>query len=278
MSLPKITLTSPDGEAEVYLHGAHVSRWRPKGQKDVLFMSAASQFASDKPIRGGVPLIFPWFGPRQGNPQSPAHGFARVLPWNVVACDRQSDGSCAMSLELTSDDATRKTWPHDFRLRFTIAAAKKLSMTLTVFNTGPQPFVFEEAMHTYLAVGDVRQASITGLAGATFIDKVDGFARKQQGPEPIRITGETDRVYLNTKSACVVNDPAWGRKLVVEKENSNATVVWNPWIAKAKAMSDFGDEEWPDMLCVETCNCADHAVTLAPGASHAMTAIVSVAS
>jgi glucose-6-phosphate 1-epimerase len=276
MSLPKIALTGPDGEAEIYPHGAHVSRWRPTGQKDVLFMSASSLFEPDKPIRGGVPLIFPWFGPRQGDPKSPAHGFARTMPWNVIACDRRPDGSCAMSLELVSNSATLATWPHEFRLRFTVSAAKKLTMTLTVFNTGNQPFVFEEAMHTYLAVGDVRQASITGLAGATFIDKVDAFAPKKQGAEPITITGETDRVYLNTQSACVVNDPVWGRKLTVEKENSNATVVWNPWIAKAKAMSDFGDDEWPNMLCVETCNCADHAVTLGAGQTHAMTAIVSV--
>jgi D-hexose-6-phosphate mutarotase len=131
-------------------------------------------------------------------------------------------------------------------------------------------------MHTYFTVGDVRQIGISGLSGSTFIDKVDKFARKPQGAEPIKITGETDRVYLATKAACVIEDPVLKRKITVEKENSDATVVWNPWIAKAKAMADFGDEEWPGMVCVETCNVAEHAITLAPGQSHSMTAVVSV--
>jgi len=274
--MPKIALSNPDSDAEVYLNGAHVTRWQPKGQSDVLFMSKSSNFAAGKAIRGGVPIIFPWFGPREGQPQSPAHGFARVMNWNVIACDKRPDGACAMTLELASGPATRELWPYDFALRFTIAAEKKLSMTLTVINTDAQPFTFEEALHTYLTVGDVRNISIDGLAGATYIDKVDHFTRKPQAKEPITITGETDRVYLATKSKCVVHDPVLGRKLVVEKQNSDATVIWNPWIAKAKAMSDFGDDEWPQMVCVETCNVADHAITLQPGQSHAMTAVVSV--
>jgi len=274
--LPTITLTNPDAESLVYLNGAHLARWHPTGQNDVLFMSAASNFAAGKAIRGGVPIIFPWFGAREGYPQSPAHGFARTMPWNVINCDKRPDGACALTLELVSSNLTRETWPYDFALRFTIAAEKTLTMTLTVTNTGAVPFRFEEALHTYLAIGDIRNASITGLAGVTYIDKVDGFKRKQQGPEPIVITGETDRVYLATQAECTVNDPVWGRKIVVAKENSDATVVWNPWIAKAKAMGDFGDDEWPGMVCVETCNVADHAVTLEPGKTHAMTARIEV--
>jgi glucose-6-phosphate 1-epimerase len=275
-SLPQVALRNPDATANVYLNGAHVSSWVPKGQRDVLFMSAASHFAPGKAIRGGVPIIFPWFGGRDGYPQSPAHGFARVMPWNVVSVERRSDGASALTLELLSSNMTREVWPYDFALQFTIAAEKKLWMTLTVSNTGGEPFTFEEALHTYLSVGDVRLASITGLGGATFIDKVDGFKRKPQGPEPIVITGETDRVYLNTQSEVVVHDPTWARSLTVAKMNSNATVLWNPWIAKSKAMADFGDEEWPGMVCVETCNVADHKITLEPGKSHAMTAIIGV--
>jgi glucose-6-phosphate 1-epimerase len=274
--LPSVRLSNPDAESLVYLNGAHVASWRPTGHGEVLFMSKASHFEAGKAIRGGVPIIFPWFGAREGQPQSPAHGFARVMAWNVVSCDKRADGACAFTLELASSKATQEIWPYDFALRFTIAAEKKLSMTLNVTNTGKQPFRFEEAMHTYLAIGDIRSTSISGLAGVTYIDKVDGFKKKQQGPEPIVITGETDRVYLGTKSECVVTDSAWNRKLVVAKENSDATVVWNPWIAKAKAMSDFGDDEWAGMVCVETCNVADHAITLEPGKSHAMTAVVSV--
>ncbi|HUB27630.1 MAG TPA: D-hexose-6-phosphate mutarotase [Tepidisphaeraceae bacterium] len=275
-ALHKITLTNPDSEAQLYPYGSHVSSWKPKGQKDVLFLSKSSLFTPGKAIRGGVPIIFPWFGPRQGHPESPAHGFARTTMWNVAGCDNRPNGSCAMSLELTSSDATRAIWPNDFLLRFTIAAEKKLTLSLSVTNTGRAPFTFEEAMHTYLAIGDIRQTTITGLAGVQYIDKVDKFTRKTPGPEPIVISGETDRVYLNTRSTCVVDDGAWKRKISVAKENSNATVVWNPWIEKAKAFADFGDDEWPEMVCIETCNVGENSVTLEPGKSHVMTAIVSL--
>jgi glucose-6-phosphate 1-epimerase len=276
MSLPQITLTNAEAGAVLYASGAHVAGFTPKGQKDVLFMSKSSHFAPGKAIRGGVPIIFPWFGNREGHPESPAHGFARTAAWNVVGCEQTAGGACAMSLELASSDATRAIWPHDFVLRLTVSAQKKLTLALSVTNTGSAPFTFEEALHTYLAIGDINKASVTGLGGATYIDKVDGFKRKPQGNEPIVITGETDRVYLATRNTCIVNDPVWGRKLVIAKENSDATVLWNPWIAKAKAMSDFGDDEWKQMVCVETCNAADHAITLPAGKSHTMTAIISV--
>ncbi len=74
----------------------------------------------------------------------------------------------------------------------------------------------------------------------------------------------------------MINDPGARRRIAIRKTGSDATVVWNPWIAKARAMPDFGDDEWPEMVCVETCNVNVHARTLAPGASHTMTAIIEV--
>jgi glucose-6-phosphate 1-epimerase len=64
------------------------------------------------------------------------------------------------------------------------------------------------------------------------------------------------------------------RRIIVEKSGSATTVVWNPWIAKSAALPDFGNDEWPGMLCIETANAADDAVTLAAGAKHVLTATV----
>jgi glucose-6-phosphate 1-epimerase len=268
MKPPALQIQSPAGTAELYPQfGGHLAAWQPTGQKPVLWLSAKSHFESGKAIRGGVPIIFPWFGPRAGRPDSPAHGFARSMPWTV-----HRDIKDGIRMELLSNDATRAHWPFDFALEFTVQLAAELTMQFKVTNTGKEPFKFEEALHTYFSVADVRNISITGLAGVEFIDKVDAFQRKVQGNEPIVITGETDRVYLKTKSTCVVSDPVLARKITVAKENSDATVVWNPWIAKAKAMSDFGDDEWPGMVCVETCNVGDFAISLSPTQSHTMTA------
>lgn len=265
-SLPRLTVTSELASAEIYFHGAHLTAFQPRGTKPVLFMSGESHFDPAKPIRGGVPVIFPWFGPKVGSPESPAHGFARIRPWDLESCAVQADGAVRAVFSLAADAAT---------LRMTFTLAQSLEMEMEVRAEGA-PISFEQALHTYFVVGDVRQVSVEGLQGVEYIDKVEGFKRKTQSAEPIRISGETDRVYLQTRSTCVIRDPVLGRTLTVEKEGSGTTVVWNPWIAKAKAMPDFGDEEWPKMICVETANVGDGSIRLEPAQTHRMKARVRV--
>jgi len=149
---------------------------------------------------------------------------------------------------------------------------RSLEMELEVTNRADASWTFEEALHTYLRVGDVREARIDGLDEVEYIDKTDSLKRKRQPAGGIRITGETDRIYVETRGTCTVHDPILGRTLTVEKENSGSTVVWNPWIAKARAMADFGDEEWPGMVCIETVNVGAGAIRLDPGQSHRMRA------
>jgi glucose-6-phosphate 1-epimerase len=269
-SLTRVAVTCELATAEIYLHGAHVTQFQPRGCAPLLFISKSSWFDATKPIRGGVPLVFPWFGPRAGHPESPAHGFARIKAWRTESCDVRGDGSVRLVLILSSDDQTLHHWPHSFALRMVIIISRSLDITLEVRNLSQQPMDFEEALHTYLRVGDVRQAYVEGLDGLEYVDKVDGGHRKPQPPMPIRFTGETDRVYLKATKSCVVHDPVLKRIVTVEKEGSNATVVWNPWIAKAKAMPDFGDEEWPEMLCIEAANALDCAVKLPANATHRM--------
>jgi glucose-6-phosphate 1-epimerase len=273
--LRRLMIQTAQAEAEIYLHGAHVTQFQPKGQKPVLFMSAKSMFEPGKPIRGGVPICFPWFGARQGGQPGSAHGFARVVEWELVTAEQTSDG-VEIHLRLVSSDATRALWPGEFVADYRVRIGAALGLELQVRNTGSQPLRIEEALHTYLAVSDARQLSIEGLAGVSYFTAVDTPRTETEGAAPIRITAETDRVYLNTQSTCVAHDPGWQRRLVVKKTGSNATVVWNPWIAKAKAMPDFGDDEWPFMLCIETCNVRENAVTIAPGQTHAMGAVLCV--
>ncbi len=268
--LTRLVISTPQADAEIYLHGAHVTEFRPRGQDEVLFLSDKSLFAKGKAIRGGVPIIFPWFGPRAGHPESPQHGLVRTADWSVESLDQLETGEVLVVFRYESNADTRAIWPHDFVLRYWVQVGDYLDLCLEVHNTGVDAFDFEEALHTYLAVSDVRRVEVVGLSNTEYLDKTDGMLRKQQDGQPIRITGETDRVYLNTQSACTAKDPDEGRIVMVEKQNSNATVLWNPWIAKAKAMADFGDEEWPAMLCIETCNVAENAVQLDPKAKHEM--------
>jgi glucose-6-phosphate 1-epimerase len=185
-------------------------------------------------------------------------------------------GTVEITLLLMPNDTTRSVGYSAFQLRHRVTIGEELSMDLETRNDGGEPLVIEEALHTYFAVGNVRQASLTGLEGTVYIDKTGGFARKTLGNEPLRIAKETDEVHVNTQATCVIHDPVWNRRTVIEKSGSDSTVVWNPWIEKTAAMPDMEADGWTSMLCVESANAADNAVRLLPGQSHKLTVSISV--
>jgi glucose-6-phosphate 1-epimerase len=272
--LVRAVVSTPEAEGDVYLQGAHVAHWTPAGSRPVLFMSPKSLFAPGKAIRGGVPLIFPWFGARGDGKPGPAHGFARTMVWEVENT-KAAAGKVTVGLVLKANDATRALGYGPFTVRFSVSFGTVLEMELETHNEAASEFVFEEALHSYFAIGDIDQASVTGLEGTTCIDKTDGFKRKQQDG-PVHVAKETDQVHLNTKAICVVHDPAWKRRIVIDKSGSDSTVVWNPGKEKTAGMADMAPGDWHDMICVETTNAADNAVHLAAGATHKMRAVVKV--
>jgi glucose-6-phosphate 1-epimerase len=272
--LTRAVISTPAADCEIYLHGAHVTHWKPRGAAPVLFLSSRSLYEPGKAIRGGVPVIFPWFGPRSDGTAGPMHGFARTMEWAVERTALGKDGSVEIALALGPDEVTHGFGYDVFSLRFRVTVGRTLEMRLEVRNDAAEPLTFQEALHTYFAVGDIYRVWVSGLEGAAYIDKTDGFQRKREGSEPIHIVRETDRVYVNTTSTCVIGDPALGRRIMVEKSGSEATVVWNPWDEKIKTLADMDSEDWKRMICVETANAGDHSIHLAPGASHTLTASI----
>ncbi len=269
--LPVLRVDGPAARAEIYLHGATVTDWTPRGRDPVLFVSSASRFAVEAPIRGGVPICFPWFGARAAHPGSPSHGFARLSDWTLVGA--LDDGEeVTLRLRLTDHEAVgASAWPHAFEALYTVVVGSALTLRLAVTNTGGDMLSYEEALHTYLGVRDIRETEVAGLERTAFADSLSGPALMNGEPGPVRFTAETDRVYPGTASA-TVRDPGAGRSVVIGKDGSATTVVWNPWAGKAARLPDLADDEWKNMLCLEVSNIRDAAVSLAPGESHAMTA------
>src|SRR6266851_5515571 len=258
--LVRAVISTPAAEADVYLQGAHVTHWTPRGQRPVLFVSPTSLFTPGKAIRGGVPIIFPWFGARGDGKPGPTHGFARSMEWAIEGAKLRNDGKVEITLALTPNDATRDFGYAAFHVRFRVTVGSELEMELETRNDAKEPLTYEEALHTYFAVADIHHASISGLEGTAYIDKTDGFKRKKLSSEPVRIAKETDQVHLSTKATCVVHDMVWNRRIIVDKSGSDSTVVWNPWIEKTKGMSDMDPDDWKKMICVETANAADNAI------------------
>ena len=277
--LQRAEITTPAAAATLYLQGAHVTAWQPTGEQPVLFLSRRSEFAAGKAIRGGVPVIAPWFGPdtqnRAGGKPGPSHGFARTEPWTVAFAALVGD-ELHLTLTLGPTDLSRSLGYPDLRLAYQVNIGRPLTLQLTLANGGSSPMPFEEALHSYLAVADVRQARLMGLAGAQYLDKMDGVRQKLETAEALALTGPTDRVYLDTESTCVVEDALLKRRLVVSKSNSRSTVVWNPWTELTAKLPDMEPDGWQGMLCVETANAGPNALTLGAGDTHTMRATITV--
>ena len=267
-------ITTPHANATVFLHGAHLTHWQPVGQQPVLFLSKKTELAPDKAIRGGVPVIFPWFGPRHDGNPGPSHGFARTQEWTVAFAALAGE-DLHLTMTLGPTELSRSLGFDHFHVVYQLTIGASLTMQLTVGNDAKAPLVFEEALHTYYTVGDIHRTTITGLDATSYLDKMDNFTRKtQQGA--ILMTGPTDRVYLDTAATCVIHDPANQRRIIVEKKNSDTTVVWNPWQSGTAKLADTEPSEWQTFAAVETVNAATNTITLAPGDAHTMLTHVSI--
>ncbi len=261
--MPALTISTPLCEAEIYLHGAHITHWKPTDSPPVIWMSEQALFQPDKAIRGGIPLCAPWFAGGPSGVRSPAHGWFRISEWTLA--DVADEGG-VVTVRLTLDGPGASAV-------YEVRCADTLALSLTVQAVGG-PLELEEAFHTYFAVSDVRDISIDGLSGCTYSDKTaGGRVSTQRGP--VVLNAETDRVYAHEKAATII-DPGHDRRISVSKRGSLTSVVWNPWEAKARAMADFGDDAWVGMVCVETANAMGDAISLSEGASHTMTASITV--
>lgn len=264
-------ITTPHATATVYLQGAHLTAWQPAGERPVIFLSRKSDFEPGKPIRGGVPIAFPWFANRHDGKAGPSHGFARIQDWTLAFAALAGE-DLHLTFTLAPTEMSRELGYDNFHLVYQLTIGRTLTIKLTVANDAASALLFEEAMHTYYSVVDVHEVSVTGLESTPFIDKTDNMREKPAAHAALTFMNATDRVYPNTTATCVLHDAAGRRRITVAKTNSDTTVVFNPW----KAMPDMALDEWHEMLCVETVNAAANAITLAPGKAHTMQAHISV--
>jgi glucose-6-phosphate 1-epimerase len=259
--LPKVALTHFAGSgAEVYLHGGHITSWTDRRGEERFFVSRESLFEAGRPIRGGIPIIFPQFG----GGSLPQHGIARTREWRLKEELVHSTGDVEVKLQLTSTPETMAVWPYQFDLTLgVLLGADQLTVSLLVENTGDQPFDFKAALHTYFAVADIHRTALHGLEGVTYIDSLRDSIRVKEDRSVIRFAEETDRIYVNAPDILSIDDGARNQPINIHKTNMPDVVVWNPWIAKSQRMADFGDDEYLRMVCVETGSIAEF-MQLAP--------------
>ena len=270
--LPKIVVATKTTTAEIYPHGAHLTRFQKNGEPPLIFVSRKSYFAPGKPIRGGVPICYPWFGNRDGEP---SHGFARTAEWQVVKTAAAPDGTVTVLLALAPQPG-RPAW-NALRTEFCVTVGETLTMELTSNSEACDGALeIEDCLHTYFQVGDIGAVSLLGLREAPFNDFAAGDTgtRKVEPDAVLRIQKETNRVYPDNTAAVEIRDENFGRTIRVEKSGSKSTVVWNPWTTQ-KLPDDFDPAEHQHMVCVESGNVKQNKILLPPGGTAALKVVIS---
>ncbi len=271
---PGLEINHPLARARVAQQGAQILGWTPSGQAPVLYLSPQAVCRPGAALRGGVPVCWPWFGPHPTDPAGPSHGVARTRCWELGEVAEHAAG-VDLQFILTDSVDSRQTWPEAFRLELAMRIGAELRLTLRMVNTGDRPWTATGALHTYLAVGDIRQVYVTGLEGADYLDEAarPPTVRRQEGE--VRFAGEVDRDYRSA-GLVRVHDPALGRVVEVEGSGSQCCVVWNPWIDKAKSLADLPDRDYERFVCVETANAWEDRVVVEPGGVHTLGTVLRV--
>lgn len=246
----------PSATAVLHLDGAHLTSWVPAGSTDLLWLSPTSAFGDGAAIRGGIPLVAPWFGPGRHGDQEVKHGWVRAVRWELTAAEVDGDG---VLLRLVFPARTELSALLEVRI------GSELALDLTV-TAGDAPLEVEAALHTYLAVSDVRQIRIRGLDGADYLDNTRGLAADVLPADDLTLEGSTDRIVDRAQEVRIL-DPGAARTIVSTPRGTAQTVVWNPWTDLVTGMADIPDEAWPQFVCIEPAVAKDAAVALDPGAS-----------
>ena len=263
-------------ELLVAQQGAQILSYQQGEQPPLIWLSPDAAYQRGQSVRGGVPVCWPWFGDLRRNPQAvqahyhleqaPAHGLVRALDWELLGID---EGGDAVTLRFAYDTRTQplEGWPRDVGLTFVVRLADDLGMSLETHNRGTEPLTLSQALHSYFAVSDVRQVSVEGLQGCRYIDTLQDWQELRQ-QEALVFDAETDRIYFDTAARLSIVDPGWGRRIHLDARGSRSAVLWNPWVDKAKRLSQFPDDAWQNMLCIETANVLEDIVQLKAGEQH----------
>ena len=283
-----LRIENQQATATVFLQGAQLSHYQRNNEAPIIWCSSHCDYQQGKPLRGGIPICWPWFGDLNYNsamvkqliPASdsayPAHGFARNRNWQLASIENIHSGLTRVHLTLTIAADEEPLWPYATSLSLTIDIGASLTVCLRVINNDQQPVSYSAALHSYFAIANIDQVAINGLQGLPYIDCTDNWSEhSQQGT--LSIDREIDRIYTSSDSTLTIEDIAEQRALSVQSKGSNTVVVWNPWQQKSSQLTHFSAEDYQHMLCIETARAGTDFVTLNTGEEHQLTVTIDAA-
>lgn len=271
-----VAVDNKSAKATIFLQGAQVAEYQKKGQKPLIWLSDQCDFKAGKSLRGGIPICWPWFGNLECNPEQvklqfagdmPAHGFVREREWNLDSIELvdPSTTELVLSLNVTPD----AQWPFTARLQLKVTVAEQLRLEFTVTNSGDDCFSFTSALHTYLNISEIEAVSVSGLEGISYLDTLNDW-KAETDETPVNVAGEVDRIYQNLDKPALLSDSGFNRAIRLDSDNAPDMVVWNPGLEKAKRLSNFANDAYQKMICLESAHVLDNLKSLEPGESFVM--------
>jgi len=263
--LTKLIIHNSVAEAEIYLHGGHLTHYRVHGEPALIFDAKESSITPPKSVHAGIPICWPWFGVHPTDSSKPQHGFARDKVWTLKSTQAATTDMTEVVLTLSDDKETQLLFPYAFALELTFSISKSLTISLKTVNIDIRPFTITQALHTYFAISNLENITIKDVEETSFIDYADEKKEKSE-TLPLTIDQEVNRVYIPTQAACNIIDNALNRKITIEKSGSNSTTIWNP--GKESGIHDLPDDKYKKFVCIETTNALEDCRTLQPNESH----------
>jgi glucose-6-phosphate 1-epimerase len=267
-------------KAEVFLQGAQVAKYQRHDEPPMLWLSANNEYKEGLPLRGGIPICWPWFGNLFWNLESirnqfepsliehaPAHGFIRNKQWQINEILIPADDLTVIEFQYDVERGQESLWPFGTRLIYSVEVGSQLKTSLYVKNVDNQPFVFSSALHSYFSINNIKNTFISGFNKTEYIDALQEWRIGTQEGD-IGFGQEVDRIYQSAPSPIALKDGS--REVRVVTQGSNSTVIWNPWSEKSKQLSQFGESDYKSMVCIETANVVNDSVKLEPGQSHVL--------
>jgi len=243
--------------AKVSLYGGQVLAWQPNKQQPVFWLSKAATYQQGKAIRGGIPLCWPWFGPfvyeelneKQAGASIQNHGFARLSQWQFESCVVTEQG---VNLILTlQGENTQACWPYAFKVTQHLFFGSHFKQSLLMLNNTTQAIKYNGALHSYFCVSAPDNVQIPALANVEFDDKLTG--EHCFSPANVSCVGPIDRVYHSTNNMHII-DEKWHRTIIIETDNTQQWVLWNPGKVGAEAMADVHQHGEDEYICLEAAN------------------------
>ncbi|GGX74154.1 D-hexose-6-phosphate mutarotase [Saccharospirillum salsuginis] len=261
--LTRLTVRNQAATAVLYTQGAHITSFVPQGGRDLLWVSEDEDYQAGKAIRGGAPVCWPWFGAHPTDPDAPAHGLVRNREWQwEILSDQPNQTQLRLALDTSGD---HPAFPYRARVEMIVGIGATLTQRLVTHNLDNRAFTVSQALHTYLPVHTLASAEVTGLAGSPCLDKLTG--ERTHWPEDFRFDREIDRIILDNNRPIRLTDGP-DRAILLERTGSHSLIVWNPWVEKSRRLSNFRNDDYTRMVCLETANVDRDARTVEPGDHH----------